>query len=132
MSWTTPKTNWQSGDFFSYVDYNRITGNIEYLYTEIGETPTGTYTVMDITGYLLAPNYNPVSADVINLYNWLGLSDVYDPIEWKDIYSMPWTSKELNAIEGLLGLCKTAIDNGVEPINRIYCGDETYSNDILI
>ena len=101
MSWTTPKTNWQSGDFFSYVDYNRITGNIEYLYTEIGETPTGTYTVMDITGYLLAPGYNPVSADVINLYNWLGL-------------------------------CKTAIDNGVEPINRIYCGDETYSNDILI
>ncbi len=132
MSWTTPKTNWQSGDFFSYVDYNRITGNIEYLYTEIGETPTGTYTVMDITGYLLAPEYNPVSADVINLYNWLGLSDVYDPIEWKDIYSMPWTSKELNAIEGLLDLCKTAIDNGAEPINRIYCGDETYSNDILI
>lgn len=132
MSWTTPKTNWQSGDFFSYVDYNRITGNIEYLYTEIGETPTGTYTVMDITGYLLAPDYNPVSADVINLYNWLGLSDVYDPIEWKDIYSMPWTSKELNAIEGLLDLCKTAIDNGAEPINRIYCGDETYSNDILI
>lgn len=132
MSWTTPKTNWQSGDFFSYVDYNRITGNIEYLYAEIGETPTGTYTVMDITGFLLAPNYNPVSADVINLYNWLGLSDVYDPIEWKDVYSMPWTSKELNAIEGLLGLCKTAIDNGVEPINRIYCGDETYSNDILI
>lgn len=132
MSWTTPKTNWQSGDFFSYVDYNRITGNIEYLYTEIGETPTGTYTVMDITGFLLAPDYNPVSADVINLYNWLGLSDVYDPIEWKDIYSMPWTSKELNAIEGLLDLCKTAIDNGAEPINRIYCGDETYSNDILI
>lgn len=132
MSWTTPKTNWQSGDFFSYVDYNRITGNIEYLYTEIGETPTGTYTVMDITGYLLAPNYNPVSADVINLYNWLGLSDVYDPIEWKDIYSMPWTSKELNAIEGLLLACKTAIDNGVEPINRIYCGDGMYANDILI
>ena len=132
MSWTTPKTNWQSGDFFSYVDYNRITGNIEYLYTEIGETPTGTYTVMDITGFLLAPDYNPVSADVINLYNWLGLSDVYDPIEWKDVYSMPWTSKELNAIEGLLDLCKTAIDNGAEPINRIYCGDETYSNDILI
>lgn len=132
MSWTTPKTNWQSGDFFSYVDYNRITGNIEYLYTEIGETPTGTYTVMDITGYLLAPAYNPVSVDVINLYNWLGLSDVYDSIEWKDVYSMPWTSKELNAIEGLLLACKTAIDNGVEPINRIYCGDGMYANDILI
>ena len=131
MSWTTPKTNWQSGDFFSYVDYNRITGNIEYLYAEIGETPTGTYTVMDITGYLLAPDYNPVGVDVINLYNWFGLPDDYF-IEWKDIYSLPWTSNELNAIEGILLKCKTAIDNGAEPINNIYCGNDMYSNDILI
>ena len=131
MSWTTPKTNWQSGDFFSYVDYNRITGNIEYLYAEIGETPTGTYTVMDITGYLLAPDYNPVGVDVINLYNWFGLPDDYF-IEWKDIYSLPWTSNELNAIEGRLLKCKTAIDNGAEPINNIYCGNDMYSNDILI
>lgn len=132
MSWTTPKTNWQSGDFFSYVDYNRITGNIEYLYTAIGVTPTGTYTVMDISGYLLAPDYNPVGVDVINLYNWLGLSEDYNSIEWKDTYSLPWTSKELNAIEGLLDLCKTAIDNGAQPINYIYCGNDMYSNDILI
>ena len=132
MSWTTPKTNWQSGDLFSYVDYNRITGNIEYLYTAIGVTPTGTYTVMDITGFLLAPDYNPVGVDVINLYNWLGLSEEYNSIEWKDTYSMPWTSKELNAIEGLLDSCKTAIDNGAQPINHIYCGNDMYANDILI
>lgn len=131
MSWTTPKTNWQSGDFFSYVDYNRITGNIEYIYSQISKTPTGTYVVMDITGFLLAPDYNPVGVDVINLYNWFGLPDDYF-IEWKDIYSLPWTSNELNAIEGILLKCKTAIDNGAEPINNIYCGNDMYSNDILI
>ena len=132
MSWTTPKTNWQSGDLFSYFDYNRITGNIEYLYNEIGVTPTGTYTVMDITGYLLAPDYNPVGVDVTNLYNWFGLSNIHAPIEWKDMYSMPWTSAELNAIEGILQDTKTAIDNGAEPNNHIYCGNDMYANDILI
>ena len=32
MAWSTPKTNWASGEFFTYADYNRITENIEYLY----------------------------------------------------------------------------------------------------
>ena len=42
MSWITPKTDWEikppdengryNGDWFNISDYNRITGNIEYLY----------------------------------------------------------------------------------------------------
>ena len=31
MAWIEPKTNWTSKDFFNIEDYNRITGNIEYL-----------------------------------------------------------------------------------------------------
>lgn len=39
MAWIAPKTNWKvtivdgeyTGDYFGYLDYNRIKGNIEYL-----------------------------------------------------------------------------------------------------
>lgn len=32
-TWTEPKTNWKSTDYFNIGDYNRITGNLEYLKT---------------------------------------------------------------------------------------------------
>ena len=46
MAWTAPKTNWMAtydssgeytGDYFSYVDFNRIRNNLMAL-TEVGET----------------------------------------------------------------------------------------------
>lgn len=35
VTWTTPKTNWTSTDHFNCVDYNRIKGNLTYLYEQM-------------------------------------------------------------------------------------------------
>lgn len=43
MAWTTPKTDWfagtnpdnYNGDRFTYVDFNRIKNNIDYLYEKV-------------------------------------------------------------------------------------------------
>lgn len=31
MAWITPKTDWESSDYFNIEDYNRIAGNLEYI-----------------------------------------------------------------------------------------------------
>lgn len=71
-TWTAPKTNWQSsyvgstytGDYFSYVDFNRIRNNLDVL-TELATT----LYVMSFSGSL--PSTKTVSgypyADEINL-----------------------------------------------------------------
>lgn len=47
MSWSEPKTNWQSDDYINIEDFNRIRNNIDYLkeeanklYMEFGFTET--------------------------------------------------------------------------------------------
>lgn len=73
MAWTTPKTDWTAtydsggtytGDYFSYVDFNRIRNNLDAL-TELADT----LYVLRLTGEL--PNVKAVSdypyADEINL-----------------------------------------------------------------
>lgn len=34
-TWTTPKTNWKSTDYFNYWDFNRIKGNLAYLHEQV-------------------------------------------------------------------------------------------------
>lgn len=36
MSWTTPKTDWKSSDYFLLEDWNRIVSNAQELYNLIG------------------------------------------------------------------------------------------------
>ena len=31
MAWVTPKTDWTADDYISYVDYNRISGNLLHI-----------------------------------------------------------------------------------------------------
>ena len=72
MAWTTPKTNWKAtydsggnytGDYFSYVDFNRIRNNLVAL-TDIAETLyiftfTGTLpSEKTVTGYPYASDFN--------------------------------------------------------------------------
>lgn len=38
MSWTTPKTDWKSSDYFLLEDWNRIVSNAQELYNLIGAT----------------------------------------------------------------------------------------------
>lgn len=106
MAWSTPKTNWASGEFFTYTDYNRITGNIDYLYTfyntNIGyiDTPY-TFTTKSVSDYLTDTEYNEVHAALRYLYENTGAQFTHDALMDKDEYAMPWSSAELNNIENM-------------------------------
>ena len=70
MAWTTPKTNWSAsssdghytGDYFSYVDFNRIVGNLEVLTGLAGQLYQMTYTT-ELPGEKSRINY-PFAADL--------------------------------------------------------------------
>lgn len=47
MAWQEPKTDWAADDLMNYRDYNRIKGNLEYLWAEACEL-YGTFSVMDM------------------------------------------------------------------------------------
>lgn len=110
-TWTTPKTNWRgtsaedgtyTGDYFSYVDFNRIRNNLDYL-TDLA----GQLYVLRLTGDL--PSTKVVTdypyADEINLLE-------------KRLH-------EINAqsIKRSIGTQKTFYDNGAfidaDELNRI-------------
>ena len=106
MAWSTPKTNWASGDFFTYTDYNRIIENIEYLYTycntNIGYIGTPyTFTTKTASGFLYDTEYNTVHDALRYLYENTGAYFAHEVLRDKNEYSMPWTSAELNNIENM-------------------------------
>ena len=116
MAWSTPKTNWASGDFFTYVDYNRIVENIEYLYTycntNIGYIGTPyTFTTKTASGFLYDTEYNTVHDALRYLYENTGAYFSHDALIDKSEYSMPWTSAELNNIENMCLQFKDYFDN---------------------
>ena len=130
-SWITPKTNWQSGDFCTYVDINRILNNILYLYDEIGVTalyPTWTPT-NTVTNYIYPPGYNYIQEEVYQLYGLIGCTSVYPFIYNKTWNSAPWGSVDLNTIESILLECKTIVDSGDYELNYVYAGTEMYCSD---
>jgi hypothetical protein len=116
MSWSTPKTNWTSGEFFTYADYNRITENIDYLYaycnTNIGYIGTPyTFTTKTVSDYLNNTGYNEVHDALRYLYDSTGASFTHDPLLDKTPYSMPWGSAELNNIENMCLELKNHLEN---------------------
>lgn len=116
MSWSTPKTNWTSGEFFTYADYNRITENIDYLYaycnTNIGYIGTPyTFTTKTVSDFLNDADFNEVHDALRYLYDNTGAYFAHDPLIDKDEYSMPWGSGELNNIENVCLEFKNYFDN---------------------
>lgn len=134
MAWTTPKTNWASGDFCTYDDINRIIGNIDYLYNEIGITSLhGLLPNLGVTATLTAERCNYIQEEVFNLYNLIGVTFEYEFIYNKTINSSPWSSGDLNTIESILLECKNIVDSGDYSINLDYAGTELYAdNDALM
>ena len=47
MTWSTPKTNWESTDRFNISDYNRIKNNLEYLH-EFANTLYLSFSIADM------------------------------------------------------------------------------------
>ena len=134
-SWITPKTNWQSGDFFTYVDANRIRNNILYLYDAIGVTPLYPTMLPDliVNSYLTYNGYNYIQEEVFHLYGLLGCTSDYQYILNKTINSSPWSSTDLNTIDSLLLECYDIVDSGDYTLNYAYTGTEMYAdNDVLL
>ena len=134
-SWITPKTNWQSGDFCTYVDVNRIRNNILYLYEVIGVTPLYPTMLPNLTANhgLTVTGYNWIQEEVYQLYGLIGCNSEYPFIYNKTINSSPWSSTDLNTIESILLECKDIVDEGDYILNYVYAGAGTYcsNNDLL-
>ena len=134
-SWITPKTNWQSGDYCTYVDINRIWNNLLYLYENIGVTPPHP-TMLPTVGassWLTIAGYNYTQEEVYQLYGLLGCTGEYPFIFNKTQNSAPWGSTDLNTIESILLECKDIVDEGDYILNYVYAGAGMYcDNDDLI
>ena len=134
-SWITPKTNWQSGDYCTYVDINRIWNNLLYLYETIGVTPPHPTMLPTLTVSLslTVSGYNHTQEEVYQLYGLLGCTGEYPFIFNKTVNSAPWGSTDLNTIESILLECKDIVDEGNYILNYVYAGAGMYcdNNDLI-
>lgn len=134
-SWITPKTNWQSGDYCTYVDINRIRNNILYLYEAVGVTPLHPTMLPTLTvgTVLTVTGYNRIQEEFYQLYGLLGCTGEYPFIFNKTLNSAPWGSTDLNTIESILLECYDIVDSGDYMLNYVYAGAGTYcsNNDLL-
>lgn len=134
-SWITPKTNWQSGDFCTYADVNRILNNILYLYEAIDVTPLVPTLLPNLAAnnWLSYIGYNHIQEEVYRLYSLIGCDTEYPFIYNKTINSSPWSSTDLNTIESILLDCKEIVDSGDYSLNYTYAGADMYcNNDALL
>lgn len=104
MSWITPKTNWKPTDYFNLdPDYNRIKGNIEYLfeyskklYVPPDIIPMGEYNFSDDP---YVEFFNNIVDNTKNLADGTFVPDgFYDMPRYTENNKI-WTENELNAIE---------------------------------
>ena len=114
MAWTTPKTNWQSTDYFNLSpDYDRIQGNLLYLQQE-AEYLYGPTTFLEMADYTM--NDWPYAYFLNNIVaNVQTLLDLYTPTGSQPMatYSANatgWTAQDLNIIENNCLLFKQVLE----------------------
>lgn len=117
MAWITPYTSWSEMDRCTYVDANRIAGNVN-----------------EICGTSCKDDYT--QNDVISLTEWNAILSSLETkaeevgYESDDVLDTSTTASNFNAVEGFtLGL-----KNWIDLINaqtaaRSYLGDQIYCND---
>lgn len=98
MAWQTPKTNWNATDSATYMDMNRICGNINYLLGE--ERLTKVYTSKDYV-------YHPEWLEIVSAFMLVQVAaGIVDPEKPTD----RTTSYNFNLIESVCLLAKPIID----------------------
>jgi hypothetical protein len=104
--WQAPKTNWQNGDYFNLSpDYQRIKGNIEYLY-EISQLLYPSYKMYELYMYTIdqfprADFFNTIvyDIDLINS-NTLGKNNpLFKTMRTYVSNGTIWDKDDLNIIE---------------------------------
>lgn len=104
MAWQTPKTNWTTSDYFNLnPDYDRISGNIEYLnylgeklYGDFPHPTLGEYT---INGWPYANFLNDIVDSVTALENYCFKPAENRPMRTYEANAPGWSATDLNIIE---------------------------------
>ena len=123
MGWVTPKTNWVSSDYFNIEDYNRIRGNIQYVY----EYALRLYKVFGIDVMQERTLGGAVAAELLNdVENNLDkiVENTYNLIEYRPSKSFEpgqaaWNYDDLNRIERNLLLIITMLESQEAGLRRL-------------
>lgn len=109
MAWVTPKTNWETGDLYDpEVDYERVKGDIEYLWEFSGKL----YAPFDLaemeetslTGFPYPEFFNNVVENVETLGENTFMPDGFQTMRHYAGNGTGWGDADLNIIEGNLAL----------------------------
>ena len=127
MAWITPKTVWDTADYYNYEDLNRVEENTQYvndLLVSIGYSPTvtGIDTTRTNASLVYYDDLNRIETNIKNLAD-----ASYEPLTW-ETPKTTWVSvidafdySDANRLENNLLNLKNMIDGIVS--NVLYCGD---------
>ena len=123
MAWITPKTDWLSSDYFNVEDYNRIRGNIQYVY----EYALRLYKIFGIDVMQERTLGDAVAAELLNdVENNLDkiVENTYNLIEYRPSKSFEpgqaaWNYDDLNRIERNLLLIITMLESQEAGLKRL-------------
>ena len=123
MAWITPKTDWESSDYFNIEDYNRIRGNIQYVY----EYALRLYKIFGIDVMQERALGDAVAAELLNdVENNLDkiVENTYNLIEYRpgknfEPGQAAWNYDDLNRIERNLLLIITMLESQEAGLRRL-------------
>ena len=114
MAWITPYTDWSDGSMFTYEDWNRIAGNINYLYPA-ANVPTATH-----NDFLTKSMWDTALSGLQVLIYVSGLQS--------EVPSHDMTADNMNAMEDLIQALYDRIAlNLAQGVAMVYAGDDIYS-----
>lgn len=132
MPWQTPKTDWDSNDYFNFDDMNRVEGNTEALAdlidTYAARPDIGTVVDnRDNTSFDFYDSLNRIEGNIEIIKN-----AAYEPVEWiapktNWISLDPFGYVDANRLEGNLQALYTLVNNIINYLQ--YCGTFTCGQD---
>jgi hypothetical protein len=126
-TWISPKTNWNSEDYFNVADRNRIEGNTDYVADLVaiwGDKPSVVNIKTDwtITDFGFYADILKIETNVNVIKDYMASPDGYiDPVS-----SLPLDYNRLNIIENDLILLKTMterIEQQFLYVGTFICGE---------
>ena len=131
MNWIEPKINWKNGDFFNHIDYNRITGDIDYIREML--SLESLFTPKSVDGYMRVSEYNAITHELKRIFETNDFSFDFVNIADRNAYSSPWNAIQLNDIENIIRLMYIELRGEVSNIvaenktNNIVSEDKIYN-----
>lgn len=125
--WQTPKTNWLGGDYFYHNDYNRITGNIDYIRDMLGYPSM--FTPKYNSGYMRVSEYNAITREIQRIYDLGDYGFYYAGVPDRTASSPPWNVTHLNTIESGINLIYLSLIGEISQITDESKEDNLVSED---